>query len=161
MRGGALPPALLCAALGLALAFATSRARLVGLLALVLSAIPMAFVPVDPAWKDAVFDGCWVGVILAAASVHLPRGLGARTAAILALNGGLWAGAVIAEAGTPVDLAKSLPVALISFPGAWIVGRGRGIFLKVAAGWLIAIALLAWTLALVVPTPGYVPDHMD
>ncbi len=161
MRGGALPPALLCAALGFALAFAPRRALLPALLALVAMAAPIAWLELNPTWKDAAFDGCWVSVILAAASVHLPRGVGARLALLLGANTGFWAGAVIALAGHPLDLVKSLPCALLCLPGAWLVGRRHTIVLKVAASWLIAISLLVASLPILTPTPGYVADHMD
>ncbi len=105
--------------------------------------------------------GCWASVVIAAVSVHLPRGLGSRLAVALALNTGVWTGAVIALAGAPLDLAKSLPWVLLCLPGGWIVANGRSIFLKVAASWLIAVAVLVATLPVVTPTPGYVPDHMD
>ncbi len=161
MRGGALPPALLCAALGFALAFAPRRALPPCFAALVAPAFVIARLHIDPIWEDSAFMGCWVSVVIAAVSVHLPRGPGPRLALILALNTGVWAGAVVALAGAPLDLAKSLPWALLCLPGGWIVAAGRPIFLKVGASWLIAVAVLVATLPVVTPTPGYMPDHMD
>ena len=160
MRGGALPPALICAALGFALAYAPQRARLVSLGLLVLAAGAASFLVLPTAWQDGIFLGCWASVVLAALAIHLPRGVGPRLAAALALNSGLWAGAVIASAGSRWDLAKALPAVLLCFPAAWLVATRRGIAVKVAASWLIAIAILAAALPLV-PTPGYKPDHMD
>lgn len=161
MRGGALPPALLCAALGFALAFAPRRVILPALLALAAPAAFIAWLRVDPAWMDAAFVGCWISIIVAAASVHLPQRVSPMLAMVLAINTGVWVGAVIAVAGVPLDLAKSIPLVLICLPGAWLVGKGRQIVLKVGAGWLIAIALLVATLPMVTPTPGYVADHMN
>ncbi len=160
MRGGALPPALLCAALGLALAFAPRRALPACLAGLALAALAASFLPLDEAWIEAVFLGCWASVVLAAASVHLPGGLGGRTALVLSVNTGFWAGAVVAAAGGRADLLKALPLALLCFPAAWLVARGRGVVVKVVASWLIAVAVLAATLPLVA-TAGYEPDHMD
>jgi hypothetical protein len=160
MRGGALPPALLCAAFGLALAFAPRRAFLPALIALCLAALAGSFLTVPASWQDGVFLGCWISVVLAALTVHLPRKLGPTASLILALNSGFWAGAVIAAAGSRLDLLKSLPAALLCLPGAWLVATGRGIAIKVATSWLIAIAILAAALPLT-PTPGYKPDHMD
>lgn len=161
MRGGALPPALLFAALGLALAFAPRRmiAWTVGLAAL--AALGASFLRIANAWEDPIFLGCWLSVALAAASVHLPGGVGAAWAAILALNSGLWAGAVIAAAGRPLDLAIAAPAMLLCVPGAWLVASGRGIAVKVAASWLIAVGVLALCLQFAPTTPGYKPDHMD
>ena len=160
MRGGALPPALLCAALGFALAYAPRRAWWAALLGLVLAATTATFVPPPLAWRDPAFAGCWASVVVTALCVHLPRGAGPRLAVVLGLNAGLWSGAVIAVAGERLDLVKALPWALLCAPGAWLVASRRGIAIKVAASWLIAVAVLAASLMLV-PTPGYVPDHMD
>lgn len=160
MRGGALPPALICAALGFALAYTTPAARRLGLALLVVAALAASFLTLPVAWQDGVFLGCWTSVALAALAIHLPRGIGPRLAAVLAVNAGVWAGAVIASAGSRWDLVKALPAVLLCFPAAWLVSTGRGIAVKVAASWLIAIAILAAALPLV-PTPGYKPDHMD
>ncbi len=65
MRGGALPPGLLAAALGLALAFGPRRLIApASLLFLVLAAVVAQFKP-DPRWSDPIFYGCWGSVILA------------------------------------------------------------------------------------------------
>jgi hypothetical protein len=160
MRGGALPPALLCAAFGLALAFAPRRIFPYAMGVLVLAALAASCLTFPPSWQDGVFLGCWASVVLAALSVHLPKRLGPRLALLLALDCGFWAGAVIAAAGAKADLLKSLPLALLCLPGAWLVSTRRGIALKVATSWLIAIAILSAALPLV-PTPGYMPDHMD
>jgi hypothetical protein len=160
VRGGALPPALLCAALGFALAFAPRRAWLAALFALVLVATAASFVPPPLAWRDPAFIGCWATIVVTALCVHLPKGVGPRLALLLGANTGLWTGAVIAVAGVRRDLLESLPLALLCLPGGWLVATGRGIAIKVVASWLIAVALLSAGLTLV-PTPGYVPDHMD
>lgn len=160
MRGGALPPALLCAALGFALAFGPRRTMPLALAVLVMSAFAASFFIVPLGWQDGVFLGCWISVAGTALTVHLPKGLGQRLALFLALNAGLWVGAVISTAGSRFDLLKSLPAVLVCWPAAWLVARNRGIAIKVASSWLIAVALLAAGLTLV-PTPGYKPDHMD
>ena len=160
MRGGALPPALLCAALGFALAFAPRKVWPWALGLLAVCAVASSFLQFAPSWQDSVFLGCWASVVLAAASVHLPKGLGSRWALCLAVNTGFWAGAVIAAAGAKLDLLKSLPVVLVVLPAGWLVTTRRGIAVKVVASWLIAISILAAALPLT-PTPGYKPDHMD
>lgn len=160
MRGGALPPALVCAALAFALAFAPARARVAAIVALVVVAALASLASQAVAWREAVFLGCWASVVIAAAAVHLPGGVGPRLALALGLNSGLWAGLVIAVAGSRLDLVKALPVVLLCLPGAWLVGTGRKIVLKVVASWLIAVSVLAASLPLV-PTPGYQADHME
>ncbi len=161
MRGGALPPALLFAAFGLALAFAPRRAFVPSLLVLLATAALLSFLRATPAWRDVIFMGCWISVVITALAVHLPKGLGPRGALVLALNAGGWGGALIACAGTRGDLLSALPAALICLPGAWLVSTRRQIVLKVLASWLVAISLLAGALQVTTPTPGYAPDHMD
>lgn len=160
MRGGALPPALLSAALGLALAYTPPRVRYAGLLVFWIAAPLAAFIGFAPSWIEAVFLACWSGVIIAAASVHLPRGLNPRPALALALGMAVLAGAVTALAGSVSALLAALPWALVTIPAAWLIARGWGIAVKIGSSWLIAIAALAAALPLT-PTPGYEPDHLE
>ncbi len=160
MRGGSLPPALLSAALGLALAYAPPRARYAGVLVLWIGAPLAALIGLAPHWEEAVFLACWAGVILAAVSVHVPRGLRARAAIVLALIVAGLAGAVTATAGSGSALLLALPWVLVTIPAAWLIAHGRGIAVKVVSSWLIAIALLSAALPLS-PTPGYEPDHLE
>ena len=160
MRGGALPPALLSAALGLALAYAPPRARYAGVLVLWIAAPLAVLVGLAPHWEEAVFLACWTGVILTAASVHVPRGLNPRAAIALALAIAVLAGAVTATAGSIPELLLALPWVLLTIPAAWLIAHGRGIAVKIVSSWLIAIALLSAALPLT-PTPGYEPDHLE
>ena len=160
MRGGALPPALLSAALGLALAYAPPRARYAGVLALWIAAPLVALVALAPHWEETVFLACWAGVVLAAASVHLPRGLSPAAGVALALAMAVLAGAVTAVAGSGPALLIALPWVLVTIPAAWLIAHGRGIAVKIVSSWLIAIALLSAALPLT-PTPGYEPDHLE
>ena len=80
---------------------------------------------------------------------------------MLAIDVGIWGGAVIAVAGKPLDLALSAPWLLLALPGGWLVRTKRQIAVKVLASWLIAVSLLVATLQITTPTPGYVQDHMD
>lgn len=161
MRGGALPPALLAAALGLALAFAPRRTLIFTLPMFALVAGLASLWRPPAAWTDAIFLGCWISVAACAASVHLPHHLGLRGALILSALAGFWAGAVIAAAGSANDLVKALPWVLICAPALWVVGRGRQVVVKVAAGWLVAVAILAATIPATTQTPGYEADHME
>lgn len=160
MRGGALPPALVCAALAFALAFAPRRALAPALVLLVAGALIGLELPLRAAWEDRVFFGCWASVIVAALAVHLAGGVRTPLALVLAANAGLWTGAIVAVAGVPADLARALPFALLALPARWLVGRRGALAVKVVSSWLIAVAILAATLP-IVPTPGYVPDHME
>ena len=160
MRGGALPPALLCAALGLALAYAPPRARAAAVLILWIAAPLAALVNFAPRWEEAVFLACWAGVILAAASVHLPRGLRTNLALTQALVIAVLAGAVTTTAGSLPALLTALPCVLVTIPAAWLISQGQGVAVKIVSSWLIAIALLSAALPLT-PTPGYEPDHLE
>lgn len=161
MRGAALPAALLCAALGLLLAFASWRAILCGLALLVTTSVIAAhFIPVDGRMIELAFIGCWISMIVIAAGVHLPWQAPLWLTVAAAVDAGFWSGAVIAGEGARLDLARALPCVLIVIPARWIVGRGWQIGVKVVSSWLIAVALLAALLPTAV-TPGYVPDHMD
>jgi hypothetical protein len=161
MRGGALPPALLCAAVGLVLAFAPRRAWLPSLLTLTMTTVVLAALPIPREWLESVFLGCWASVAATAATVHLPRGMTASGAVGLSFNAGLWSGTEVALAGSRVDIVKALVCVLLLIPASFIVCRRAPIIVKVVASWLIAVAILAATLQFLPVTPGYLPDHLD
>jgi len=161
MRGGVVPPTLLFAALGLALAFAPRRAWTPGLLALIATLGAFTFLPVPQTWLEGIFLGCWISVIATAASVHLVHGLSRCAALSLSVNTGVWASAVVSVSGSRLDLLKALPWVLMFLPAAWVAARHGAIPLKVVSSWIIAIAVLAATLQLLPVTPGYLPDHME
>jgi hypothetical protein len=161
MRGGVVPPALLLAALGLALAFAPRSAWAPSLLALIVTLGASLFVLLPQAWVEGIFLGCWISVAATAASVHLVRGLRPGAAVALSINAGVWASAVVSLSGSRIDLLKALPCLLIVLPASWVIGRHASIPVKVVSSWVIAIAILAATLQLLPVTPGYLPDHME
>lgn len=160
MRGAALPDALLAASLGLALSYAAPKVarQAAGVMAVV--ALAIAFFPIAGLSDDTAFTGCWIGILLSAASVHLPKGPGPWASRALALNAGVWAGLVTHVEGGAMAAVMGLPLLLLAVAGQMVVKRGWGVAIKVACSWLIAIALLEMGLMLV-PTPGYAPDHMD
>jgi hypothetical protein len=161
MRGGVVPPALLLLALGLALAFTPRRAWGPSLLALVATLGAGAFVRVPQTWLEGVFLGCWISVIVTAASVHLIRGLSARAGVAFSINAAVWASAVVSLSGSKLDLLKALPCVSVFLPASWVVGRYASIPVKVVSSWVIAVAVLAATLQLLPVTPGYLPDHLE
>ncbi len=142
------------------LAFVPPKARVQAATALVAGGAVAVLIAWRPRAEEGAFALLWGCVIASAASVHWRGGVPALVAVGLGLATGLAAGAVVAIAGSPRDLALALPLVLLWFPGAWANARGYGIAPKVLASWLIAIAVLAAALPLV-PTPGYVPDHME
>jgi len=161
MRNGALPAALLCAALGLGLSCAQGKAAARGLVVLLVTASAIALTPVPSNCSGPVLLGCWISIIVSAAMVHSPRTLNDKLALALSLNVGIWTGAAIALAPSRVDLLEALPFSLCVSPGSWVRRRGQTIVLKVLASWLIAVAVLAATLRFLPVTPGYLPDHME
>jgi hypothetical protein len=160
MRGGALPAALVFAALGFALSFAPPRIRGPALIAAAASALAVLLFPPDLSLTEGVYAACWLSIIIAAGSVNLPGARAGWAMMALALGCGTAAGGVIAIAASPRDLALAATAALVIVPANWLVKQGRGIAVKVVASWLIAIAMLAASLPLT-PTPGYAPDHME
>lgn len=160
MRGGALPPALLCAVLGLLLAYAPRRAIAPALVALAVIAGLVVLVGVPARLEEIAFLGCWLSVLATAGALHFKGGPGRWTAFGLGANAGLWVGAVVAIAGEPLDLAIALPVSLLVFPAIWVLTTPARLAVKIVASWLAAVAILAAAVPLT-PTPGYEPDHMS
>jgi hypothetical protein len=161
MTGGTLPAGLLCGAVGLALSFATRRARFASVIILAIAAPIAVMATFGTGATQSVLLGCWTSVAASAASVHSWRGLDSRVACAMSLNAGFWSGAMIAVTGSPSDLFEVLPCVLVAFPAAWVVRSGVPIAIKVVSSWLIAIALLSTTLTLAPVTPGYLPDHLE
>ena len=162
MMGAALPAALLSTALAFALCFAPRRAFLPALALFAAAAVIVAMLPIPERFAARALAGCWISTGATAATVHLSgRWAVERTLALgLAVNAGVWVGVVIAVAGTPADLARALPAALLVLPARWLTAHRAGIAVKVAASWLVAIAILAGALP-IVPTPGYAQDHFE
>ena len=161
MRGGALPPAILCAALGLALASADRRYWGLGVVAVVITAGAGAWIPLPARFTDGVFLGCWSSTALNALRVHLVRPWRRPSMLLLCSNTGIWAGAVISNAGQRADFLWAIPCMLTLLPAAWAIRRGGSIAVKVVSSWLVAVAILAAVLQFLPVTPGYLPDHMD
>ena len=161
MRGGVLPPALLFAALGLALAFAPRAAWIPSMITLAITLAAVTWVPIPQNALEWAFLVCWISVAGTAASVHLSRRINLCGALALSLNAGTWASVVTTLAGTRVDLVIALPWALLFLPVSWFVDRHGSIPVKVVSSWVIAVAVLVATLQLLPVTPGYLPDHME
>ena len=157
MSGAALPASLLVLTLALALSSVEAATIRRCLLLLVAVAVPAALLEprVGAAWPTSA--ACWGSVTVTALAVYLPRGLRPPFALLLAANAGLWCGLLAAGDRTAFAALALAPLALL---GRQVVDRGYAIALKVAASWLLAVAILALSLPLFT-TPGNVPDHMD
>lgn len=158
--GGALIPALLCAALGLGLAFQTMRTQWQSIAVLSLMAYLMAWVHFPQDWTDAILIMGLVSLIVTALSVLAPARLPAWLPLSLAANAGLWTGAVIAITAQTRDLALALPWVFLAFPARWVLTTPVHLGVKVVAGWLVAVAILGAGVSML-PTPGYKADHIE
>ena len=154
MTAAILPASLLCAALGLALSLAPQRVPALAI-AGAAAAVSVATVSIV---RDTLVLGCWASVVATALSVHWRGKLGLVPAAILAVNAGLWIGAIAQMVGYRTIVLAAAPLALLCLPGAWLVSNGRAVPLKVIASWLTAIAALAIAQHL---WPGPAGDHMQ
>lgn len=161
MTAGALPSALLCAVLGLALAFGCPRVWVMGVICLVVTAVAIGLMPIAPRYGETIRFCCLIGIVLCAGAVHLPFVGGVTAAVGLSVNAGLWSGAVAGLSGHPLDLIRSLPCVLVVLPAAWLIGHRASVAVKILASWAIAVASLVAMLQLLPVTPGYMPDHLD
>lgn len=168
MNADTLAPSLLCAAHGLAMGFAPARARRMGMAFTAVAAIAVAAIGayvIRPAWVAMAAgqgaQACWFGVAVCAAGVYLPAGVVRRIAPLLAVGVGLCCGIAMSWQGDAVGLLRAWPWLLLSCPAAWLIDRGAAIAVKVVCSWLLAVAVLAATLAWLPVTPGYVPDHLE
>jgi hypothetical protein len=155
-----LAASVLCAAIGLALAFsASTRALSLGLAAAAAGVIGGAFTEPGPELRTWIGSAGWVLVLVSALCVHLPRRLGVAAALPLGLVGGGLAGSITGGGGEWKALAQALPWTLLAIPGAWLVARRRGLIVKIVLSWLGAAAALSLGLNMT-PTLGFEPDHM-
>lgn len=92
--------------------------------------------------------------------VYFPRLLTPAPLILIAINCGLWAGALLSAPGDRLGLLVAAPFVALSLPARWMIQRRWQIGLKVAASWMLAIALLAVSLN-TVSMPSYQLDHMQ
>lgn len=160
MNTAIVPIVLLCASLGLALAWATPRARVAGLAAFALSAALASAASPPVRWVEPALLTCWIGVAACAAFVLFGRRMVGPVAAALGLAAGLATGLAAAMQERFVDLAAAATLLLLFMPAVWLIRSGRGMAVRVCASWLVAVAVLG-AAAPLVSTPGYSPDHME
>lgn len=160
MNGGLLPLALLCAALGLALAATPVKTAWISLGVLATMAIAALAILAGYQHDAPLLLGFWGSTMLTAALVYLPRGLTGLWAFLASANAGIWVGAFAGSAGGWRALAWAMPLALLFLPAGWLIRRGFGIGAKIVASWIVAVSLLAGMVSMV-PTPGYAPDHKE
>lgn len=152
--------ALMCAVAGLALTFAEPRAAWVAAAALAATALALWFAPVPATLEGTIRSGLWLSMIVTAAIALLPRGYSTAGAIAIGVNGGAWTGALGSLSSGPGQIAIILPLALLFIVGKWLSSRGYAIVAKVLLSWMMAVGVLSFFVSLM-PTPGYVPDHME
>lgn len=160
MNAGILPLALLCAALGLALAKKPAKVAAIAIVALVAASVLSTVAIPTAGWETPALLGLWFSTALTAALAYLPRGIGGIWSVLAGINAGVWVGVVAHSAGESASIASALPFALLFLPAAWLLEKELGVAVKVAASWIVAVSILAVMVA-ISPTPGYAPDHMQ
>ena len=160
MNAGFVPLALLCTALALALAKTPVKLSAMAIFLLVI-AVLLSFAVIPAAhWETPAMLGLWVSAAITALLAYLPRGIKGIWVLLVSVNAGLWLGVVAHSAGKEIGIASALPFALLFLPATWLLERQFGAVVKIAASWIVAVSILAFTVALT-PVPGYAPDHME
>jgi hypothetical protein len=112
-------------------------------------------------WADGFYLACWISIAGSALSVYLARPLGLIPAVILALNAGVYGGAIGALNEPHWQVYKGFLGTAVLLPAGWAARRNLLLPLKVVASWFVAIAALAAVLQFLPVTPGYLPDHVE
>lgn len=160
MNAGFLPLAILCAALGLAMAKTPLKMAAMAIaLVIATSLLSFAFMPTDK-WETAALVALWVSAAVTAGLCYLPRGVNGLWLVVASVNAGIWVGAVAHSAGGIAGVASGLPLALLFLPAAWLLEKELAAAVKIMASWIVAVSVLAFMVA-VSPVPGYAPDHME
>jgi hypothetical protein len=155
---------LLSLSLGLVLGFTVTWARIASTVVFFFAALTthvvLTTVGTGPGWTDGVYLACWISTAGNALSVHLPRGVGMVAAMALAVNAGVYCGAVSALTGSHREL-EGLAGVMALLPASWAARRNHLLPLKVVSSWLVAVAALAAILQFLPVIPGYLPDHVE
>ena len=160
MNAGFLPLALLCAALGLALARTPTKTAILAVGALVVTSL-LSFAVIPAVSREApAMLALWMSAAVTAGLAYLPRGIDRGWAFLASTNVGLWTGVVAHSAGGGSGMASAWPFALLFLPAAWLLQKQLGAAIKIAASWIVAVSILAGMVA-ISPVPGYAPDHME
>lgn len=160
MTGAILPLALLCGAVGLALGASERSSAWLGVAGMAAAACLLAWMPVTATPQPLLYAGLWLSVFATAALIFVPRRIWRIGALAVGANGGAWAGAFAGASMSRSDLFLALPFGLLFLLRQRLEAKGYVIVIKVVTSWMMAIAALAFLVSLM-PTPGYVPDHME
>jgi len=155
---GLLPAVLACTALALALS--REQPRHLGLVASlsILAAPAGAQLQGMGGPGSPLAFALWTAMGAAAGLTVLRRVVTWRLLLALGAIIGFLSGAAT---GFTWSLPAALSVMALALPARWLARPGDGIALRVAASWLVAIAILNVALPLTTPTPGYAADHLE
>jgi glucose-6-phosphate-specific signal transduction histidine kinase len=160
MNSGILPLLLLGMTLGLALSTASAANAWRAWLAAAVVALTTSFMTVASQHLILVEIVLWLTVVMTATVTYWPERIAARAIVPLAVNAGVWLGAVAAASAMRPAMLAGLTGGLLFLPVQALASRGSAIAVKVVASWMIAIGALAIFVSMV-PTPGYKQDHME
>jgi len=158
MKDGLLPAMLLSLCAGMA--SGAGKARIARLLLAAIGGVGMSVLVRQtveiPA--EAVLGAGWTAMLACAAMVLAGKAASPALATPIAAGAGLLSGLLAAD----WHALPALPMLLAGACAARIAAAHRlGLATKVVAGWLLAIAALNFSLALLPVTPGYLPDHLE
>ena len=154
--------ALLASATGLVLAHMRSGQLALPIALFAGAALVGANAMMPRALADIAPAAAGVCTIVTALALYWPGRVPQPVAAMLAINGGLWCGA-LAHSLDPVLVPISLAPVMVAVPGRSMVQSStewRATMLRTVAGWTMAIAILTTALPYLV-TPGSQSDHSN
>jgi hypothetical protein len=157
MRDPGLLVILLATGAGLVLGPQRWKATLAGASGSILAMLATSAFAIGPP-ADIVWSAAWAVVAAMAMATWLPR-LGAALPVVLACAAGAVGGGLSAAVSNLLLFLAILALSTVMTAG--VAGRGWALAPKVVAGWLLAVAALNATLAVLPVTPGYLPDHME
>jgi len=157
MRDPGLLVMVLATGAGLVLGPQRGKAAFAGASGAILAMLVPSVFAIAPS-TGTVWSAAWVVVAAMALATWLPRP-GVALPISLACSAGAVTGSLSATVPNLIAFVAILALAIVLT--AVVARRGWALAPKVAAGWLLAIAALNATLAVLPVTPGYLPDHME
>lgn len=160
MSGALFLSALLFAAVGITSAHAPWKTAILTAAGVIAAALLTSFLPPDALSAKLIMIGAGLSIVPAILLVYFPRLLSPTPLFLIAIHCGAWAGALLSMSGQQQAMLVAAPLLAVSLPARWLIQRRWQIGLKVAASWMLAIALLAVTLN-TISMPSYQLDHME
>ena len=158
MRDALLPVMLLSLCAGIAAGAGTERIARLLLAAVGGMGMSMLVRHIVEIPSEAVLGAAWTAMLACAAVVLAGKAAPPALAIPIAAGAGLLSGLLAADwhalLAPPMLIAGACAARIT-------IAHGLGLATKVVAGWLLAIAALNFSLALLPVTPGYLPDHLE